>query len=70
MRKLLSTFICFGIAVTTGCEKSQTVLQFVTPQSPVDSEIVRDVVELIGQDSAIAISLTDASLAEAAALDA
>ena len=70
MRKLLSTFICFGIAVTTGCEKSQTVLQFVTPQSPIDSEIARDVVELIGQDSAIAISLTDASLAEAAALDA
>ena len=70
MRKPLPVLICFAVAVAAGCENRQTDLRLVTPQSPVDSEIVRDVVELIGHDSAITISLTDASLADAAALDA
>lgn len=70
IRKLLPVLICFAVAVAAGCETRQAELLLVTPESPVDSDIVRDVVELIGHDSAISISLTDASLAEAAALDA
>jgi len=69
MRNFQSIFLCITAVIAAGCGKSQTELRLATPSSPVDSEIVQDIVELIGQDSAITISTTDASLSEEAALD-
>ena len=70
MRIFKSILFCFVIAVSAGCETSRTELLLVRPVSPVDAEIARDIVDLLGHDSAISISLTDSDQSEESALDA
>lgn len=70
MRILQSIFFCFAITLAAGCEKNQAELVLVQPSSPIDAEITRDIVSLLGNDSDVLITLTDSGQADAAALDA
>jgi TRAP-type uncharacterized transport system substrate-binding protein len=70
MRLIQSLLLCIAVAFAAGCEKSQTELLLVKPGSPVDSAIVQDIVELLGNGAAVSISLTDSGQSDEAALDA
>ncbi len=70
MRIFQPILLCFAIAITAGCERDQTKLLLVQPSSPVDAEIVQDIVDLLGRDAAISISLTDSQQSDTSALDA
>jgi TRAP-type uncharacterized transport system substrate-binding protein len=62
--------LCFALAVVVGCETSQSELSLVTPVSPFDAEIARDIVDLLGHDGEVSIALTDSGKSEESALDA
>ena len=70
MRILQSILACYVIATAAGCEQGKSELLLVKPVSPIDAEIVRDIVDLLGHDAKLSINLTDSGLAEATALDA
>lgn len=70
MRIFHSILFCFAIAVTSGCERDQAQLLLVKPSSPIDAEIVQDIVTLLGPDAEISISLTETGLSEESALNA
>jgi TRAP-type uncharacterized transport system substrate-binding protein len=70
MRIFQSIIVCFAVALAAGCEKNQVDLLLVNPISPVNSEIAQDIVDLLGQEAEIAISLTDSGQSEESALDA
>ena len=70
MRVIQPMFLCVALAIVAGCETSQTELLLVTPASPFDSEISRDIVDLLGHDGEVSISLTDEEQSEESALDA
>jgi TRAP-type uncharacterized transport system substrate-binding protein len=69
MRIFRSLFFCFTIAIAAGCEKDQAELLLVQPSSPIDAEIVRDIISLLGNDSEVSISLSATAQAEESALD-
>jgi TRAP-type uncharacterized transport system substrate-binding protein len=70
MRFFQSTLLCIAVAFAAGCEKSQTELTLIRPDAPVDSEIVQDIVDLLGDSAEVAIRLSDSSQPDEAALDA
>jgi TRAP-type uncharacterized transport system substrate-binding protein len=70
MRIFRPIILCFAAAIIAGCDKSPTQLRLVRPGSPVDSEIAQDIVELLGNDAAVSISLTDSGQSDEASLDA
>jgi len=63
-------FLCIAVLVIGGCEKSQTELRMVKPGSPIDSAIAEDIVELLGDEAEVTISLTDSGQSAESALDA
>lgn len=67
IRTILFLFIVYTFV---GCSREPAQLLLVTPQSPIDREIAQDVVNLLGHESAIKITLTDDAASDEAALDA
>jgi TRAP-type uncharacterized transport system substrate-binding protein len=70
MRTLRSIFFFSAVALVAACEKNPTELVMVTPASPIDSAIARDIVALLGDEAEVTISLTDSGLSSESALDA
>ena len=65
-----SAVLCIAVAFAAGCERGQTELRLVKPpDSGVDSEIVQDIVDLLGHDSEVSIALSDTGQSEESALD-
>ncbi len=65
-----SAVLCITVAIAAGCERGQTELRLVKPpDSGVDSEIVQDIVDLLGRDSEVSIALSDVAQSEGSALD-
>ncbi len=69
MRIFQSLLFCFAVAITTGCERDQAQLLLAKPSSPIDAEIVQDVVALLGPNAEVSISLSENSHTEESALD-
>jgi len=63
-------FFCIAVLVIVGCEKSPTELRMVQPGSPIDSAIASDIVELLGDEAEVSITLTDSGRPSESALDA
>jgi len=55
MRNFRSIVLCITAALAAGCENSSTELLLVKPSSPIDSEIVQDIVNLLGDDAEVSI---------------
>lgn len=70
MRNFAAIVAGLVLSMVAGCGRDQAELRLVTPASPVDAEIVAEMVELLGDDAEVSISLTDQALSEESALDA
>jgi TRAP-type uncharacterized transport system substrate-binding protein len=70
MRALRSIPLFSAIALIAACEKNPAELVMVTPASPIDSAIARDIVALLGDEAEVRITLTDSGESSESALDA
>ena len=70
MRTLRSILLIAAVVLFAACEKNPTELVMVTPVSPIDSAIAGDIVELLGDEAEVSISLTDSRQSDESALDA
>jgi TRAP-type uncharacterized transport system substrate-binding protein len=70
MRIFQSILFCVALAITAGCERDQNELLLVKPISPIDAEIVQDLVGLLGPNAELSISLTETGQSEESALNA
>lgn len=70
MGLLRLTLIGIAILIAAGCEQNRTTLQLVRPDGAVDSEIIDDVVSLLGRNGTVMVTLTGAKMSDEAALDA
>ena len=69
-RFFLAAVVAIATITIVGCDTATTELRFVTPTGPVDREIVKDLGNLLTDESEIDISLTSSELSEQAALEA
>jgi hypothetical protein len=70
MRNFQSILFFFAFAITAGCEKDEAELLLIKPISPIDAEIVQDIVTLLPPDAEVSVLLTENDYTEEAALDA
>jgi TRAP-type uncharacterized transport system substrate-binding protein len=70
MRIIRTLCLCIAIAVTSACERDEGELLLVRPSSPVDAEIVEDIVALLGPGAEVSITLTESGMSDEAALNA
>jgi TRAP-type uncharacterized transport system substrate-binding protein len=70
MRNFQAILFFLILTITAGCERDQAELLLVTPISPVDAEIVQDIVTLLGPDADVSITLTATGQSEESALNA
>lgn len=69
-RMLIVILAFLSVASISSCSQRPTNLRFVTPSSSIGEDIVHDLVQLLDQESAITIELTNSLMTEAQALDA
>jgi len=70
MRKALASLSVIGLIVLASCDTGPRELRLVTPVSPVTRGIAEELTELFNVESTVRLELTDAPLAEEAALAA
>ena len=70
MHRLTFCFVITVALLLTSCERQPRTLRVVTPLLPVDQEIARDIVDMLGDDAGVRLEMSTAQLSEPDALDA
>ncbi len=60
MRNRQSILLAIALTALLGCERGPTELRLITPKSPVDQEIAKDLANLVGRESGVNIALVPA----------
>ncbi len=60
MRHCQSILLAIALTALTACEPAPTELRLITPKSPIDREIAEDFANLLGRESAVAVTLVPA----------